>query len=150
MPWGKSCLKKQKGCCKKMEVTGIDHIGIAVENLEEASVFYRDALGLQFLGMEEVPSQKVRVAMFQVGESKIELLEPTASDSPIAVFLEKKGQGIHHIAYSVTDATGAVSELVEKEVMMIDSQPRPGAGGSRIAFVHPKASGRVLTELCQH
>ena len=133
-----------------MEVTSIDHIGIAVENLEEASVFYRDALGLEALGTEEVPSQKVRVAMFRVGESKIELLEPTSPESPIAVYLQKKGQGIHHIAYRVSDASGAVSELVEKEVKMIDSQPRPGAGGSRIAFVHPKASGRVLTELCQH
>ncbi len=133
-----------------MDVTKIDHIGIAVENLEEASVFYRDALGLEALGIEEVPSQKVRVAMFRVGESKIELLEPTSPESPIAAFLQKKGQGIHHIAYRVSDASGAVLELVEKEVKMIDSQPRPGAGGSRIAFVHPKASGRVLTELCQH
>ena len=133
-----------------MDVTRIDHIGIAVESIEDASAFYRDALGLESLGTEEVPSQKVRVAMFSVGESKIELLEPTSPDSPIAVFLEKKGPGIHHIAYSVTDASGAVRELVEKKIRMIDSEPRPGAGGSRIACVHPGASGRVLTELCQH
>lgn len=133
-----------------MNVKKIDHIGIAVESLDDASVFYRDALGLESLGVEEVPSQKVRVAMFKVGESKIELLEPTSPDSPIAAFLEKKGQGIHHIAYSVSDASGAVSELLEKEVQMIDKEPRPGAGGSKIAFVHPKSSGRVLTELCQH
>ncbi|HOP27469.1 MAG TPA: methylmalonyl-CoA epimerase [Candidatus Sabulitectum sp.] len=133
-----------------MHVKKIDHIGIAVESLDDASVFYRDALGLESLGVEEVPSQKVRVAMFKVGESKIELLEPTSPDSPIAAFLEKKGQGIHHIAYSVSDASGAVSELLEKEVQMIDKEPRPGAGGSKIAFVHPKSSGRVLTELCQH
>lgn len=133
-----------------MNVTGIDHIGIAVENLEESSAFYRDALGLKSAGTEEVPSQKVRVAMFKVGESKIELLEPTSPDSPIAVFLQKRGQGIHHIAYRVTDASGAVSELMEKEVRMIDTEPREGAGGSRIAFIHPGASGRVLTELCQH
>lgn len=133
-----------------MDVTRIDHIGIAVESIEDASAFYRDALGLESLGTEEVPSQKVRVAMFSVGESKIELLEPTSPDSPIAVFLEKKGPGIHHIAYSVTDASGAVRELVEKKIRMIDSEPRPGAGGSRIAFIHPGASGRVLTELCQH
>jgi len=133
-----------------MQVNRIDHIGIAVENLDEASVFYRDALGLAFAGIEEVPSQKVRVAMFQVGESKIELLEPTSPESPIAAFLAKNGSGIHHIAYSVTDASGAVAELIEKEVQMIDSEPRPGAGGSKIAFVHPRASGRVLTELCQH
>lgn len=133
-----------------MNVTGIDHIGIAVENLEESSAFYREALGLESAGTEEVPSQKVKVAMFKVGESKIELLEPTSPDSPIAVFLQKKGQGIHHIAYRVTDASGAVSELMEKEVRMIDTEPREGAGGSRIAFIHPGASGRVLTELCQH
>lgn len=133
-----------------MNVTSIDHIGIAVESLDEAMVFYRDSLGLEPAGTEEVPSQKVRVAMFKVGESKIELLEPTSPESPIAVFLEKKGPGIHHIAYRVTDASGAVKELIEKEVKMIDSEPRPGAGGSKIAFVHPKASGRVLTELCQH
>jgi methylmalonyl-CoA/ethylmalonyl-CoA epimerase len=133
-----------------MHVKKIDHIGIAVESLDDASVFYRDALGLESLGVEEVPSQKVRVAMFKVGESKIELLEPTSPDSPIAAFLEKKGQGIHHIAYSVSDASGAVSELLEKEVQMIDKEPRPGAGGTKIAFVHPKSSGRVLTELCQH
>ncbi len=133
-----------------MHVKKIDHIGIAVESLDDASAFYRDALGLESLGVEEVPSQKVRVAMFKVGESKIELLEPTSPDSPIAAFLEKKGQGIHHIAYSVSDASGAVSELLEKEVQMIDKEPRPGAGGSKIAFVHPKSSGRVLTELCQH
>ncbi|PIE52844.1 methylmalonyl-CoA epimerase [Candidatus Fermentibacteria bacterium] len=133
-----------------MNVNKIDHIGIAVESLEEASVFYREALGLEHMGTEEVPSQKVRVAMFRAGESRIELLEPTSPDSPIASFLEKKGQGIHHIAYSVKDAAGAVTELIEKEVRMIDKEPRPGAGGSRIAFVHPKSSGRVLTELCQH
>lgn len=133
-----------------MDLNKIDHIGIAVESIDEASSFYRDVLGLELIGTEEVASQKVKVAMFKIGESKIELLEPTSPDSSIAVFLEKKGQGIHHIAYSVTDVTGAVTELIEKEVKMIDKEPRPGAGGSKIAFVHPKASGRVLTELCEH
>jgi len=128
----------------------IDHIGIAVESIEEASVFYRDILGLELIGTDEVPSQKVKVAMFRVGESRIELLEPTSPDSSIAVFLQKRGQGIHHIAYSVHDVNGAVTELIEKEITMIDKQARPGAGGSKIAFVHPKSSGRVLTELCQH
>jgi len=128
----------------------IDHIGIAVESLEESLPFYRDMLGLEMLGTEEVPSQKVRVAMLAVGESRIELLEPTADDSPIAGFLRKRGQGIHHIAYAVDDAAAAVEEMKQKDVRMIDSTPREGAGGSRIAFVHPKASGRVLTELCQH
>ncbi len=133
-----------------MKINRIDHIGIAVPNLEEAAVFYRDVLGLEFLGIEEVPSQKVKVAMFAVGGSRIELLEPTAPDSPIAAFLEAKGQGVHHIAYSVSDAAGSVNELVEAGVNMIDTTPRPGAGGTRIAFIHPRASGKVLTELCQH
>ena len=133
-----------------MNIGKIDHIGIAVKSVDEASVFYRDILGLELVGTENVPSQKVKVAMFRAGESRIELLEPTSPDSPIAVFLEKKGQGIHHIAYGVADVNGAVTELIEKEVKMIDKEPRPGAGGSKIAFVHPKASGRVLTELCQH
>lgn len=133
-----------------MEAKRIDHIGIAVESVEEALPFYRDMLGLKLLGTEEVPSQKVRVAMLAVGEARIELLEPTSQDSPIAGFLQKRGQGIHHIAYAVDDAAAAVEELTDKGVRMIDSSPRQGAGGSRIAFVHPKASGRVLTEICQH
>ena len=133
-----------------MDANKIDHIGIAVNSVEESLIFYRDILGLEFLGIEEVPSQKVKVAMFKIGESKIELLEPTSPDSSIAAFLEKNGQGMHHIAYSVTDASRAVTELIEKEVKMIDKEPRPGAGGSKIAFIHPKASGRVLTELCEH
>jgi methylmalonyl-CoA/ethylmalonyl-CoA epimerase len=128
----------------------IDHIGIAVESLQEALVFYRDKLGLEYLGTEEVPSQKVRVAMFGVGQSRIELLEPTSPDSPVAAFLEKRGPGIHHIAYSVADATGVVERLSSKGVEMIDRVPRPGAGGSRIAFIHPKSSGKVLTEICEH
>ena len=133
-----------------MEATRIDHIGVAVESLDEALPFYRDVLGLSFLGTEEVASQKVRVAMLAVGESRIELLEPTSDDSPIAGFLAKRGQGIHHIAYAVDDASAAVEELKEKGVRMIDESPREGAGEARIAFVHPRASGRVLTELCQH
>ncbi len=133
-----------------MEARRIDHIGIAVESLKQALPFYRDMLGLELLGTEEVASQKVRVAMLAVGESRIELLEPTSDDSPIAGFLKKRGQGIHHIAYAVDDAAAAVERLVDKGVRMIDDSPREGAGGARIAFVHPKASGRVLTELCQH
>jgi len=133
-----------------MSVKGIDHIGIAVRNLEESIPFYRDNLGLEFLGFEEVPSQKVRVAMFKVGESRIELLEPTAEDSPIAVAISKRGPGMHHIAYSVDDAGESVNSLMKMDVRMIDRTPREGAGGSRIAFVHPAASGKVLTELCEH
>ena len=133
-----------------MNVNGIDHIGIAVENLESSITFYRDVLGLEYLGTEEVPSQKVRVAMFAVGGSRIELLEPTAEDSPIAIALQKRGPGIHHIAYSVDDASEAVKTLIDGGVRMIDKEPREGAGGSRIAFIHPGATGKVLTELCQH
>ncbi len=133
-----------------MKIKKIDHIGIGVENLDESMAFYRDVLGLELIGIEEVPSQKVRVAMFAVGESRIELLEPTSPDSPVAAFLESRGQGVHHIAYSVSDAAQAVVELTGAGVNMIDKTPRPGAGGTKIAFIHPRASGRVLTELCQH
>jgi len=133
-----------------MSIKGIDHIGIAVESLEEAMPFYKEYLGLKFLGIEEVPSQKVRVAMFSVGESRIELLEPTSEDSPIAKAIEKRGQGMHHIAYSVDNASDEVDLLKQKGIRMIDNTPREGAGGTRIAFVHPVASGRVLTELCEH
>lgn len=133
-----------------MSVKCIDHIGIAVNDLAKAIPFYRDNLRLEFLGTEEVPSQKVRVAMFRAGESRIELLEPTSSESPIAGFLKKRGPGMHHIAYGVDSAASEVDSLKEKGVRMIDSSPRTGAGGSRIAFVHPKSSGRVLTEICEH
>ncbi len=133
-----------------MSIKGIDHIGIAVASLEESVPFYRDILGLTFLGVEEVPSQKVRVAMFSVGESRIELLEPTSDDSPVARAIEKRGQGMHHIAYSVDDTSAEVDSLIQKGIRMIDSTPREGAGGTKIAFVHPAASGKVLTELCEH
>jgi len=130
-------------------LTRIDHIGIAVKSLNDALPFYRDNLGMAFLGIEEVAEQKVRVAMLQVGESKIELLEPTSDDSPVAKFLEKNGPGIHHLAYEVADIEAAIAKLVADGARMIDERPRSGAHGTRIAFVHPKSSGGVLTELCQ-
>jgi methylmalonyl-CoA/ethylmalonyl-CoA epimerase len=133
-----------------MSVKGIDHIGIAVKSLEESIPFYRDVLGLPFLGIEEVESQKVRVGMFMVGHSRIELLEPTTEDSPIARAIEKRGEGMHHIAYSVDCASEEVDAMKRKNIRMIDNTPREGAGGTRIAFVHPAASGKVLTELCEH
>ncbi|MCD4702345.1 MAG: methylmalonyl-CoA epimerase [Candidatus Aegiribacteria sp.] len=133
-----------------MSVKGIDHIGIAVKSLDDSIPFYRDNLGLTFLGIEEVPSQKVRVAMFSIGDSKIELLEPTSEDSPIARAIEKRGEGIHHIAYSVESASDEIDSLKNKGIRMIDNTPREGAGGARIAFVHPADSGKVLTELCEH
>jgi len=130
-------------------LTKIDHIGIAVNSLDEALPFYRDQLGMSFLGTEEVGEQKVKVAMLQIGEAKIELLEPTAPDSPIARFLEKNGPGIHHLAYGVDDIVRAIAKLEQDGTRMIDRIPRTGAHGTLIAFVHPKSSGSVLTELCQ-
>ncbi len=127
----------------------INHIGIAVKNLENAIPFYRDQLGMTLEGTEEVAEQKVRVAFLKVGESRIELLEPTAADSPVARFLEKTGEGIHHLAYEVEDIEVALAELKRKAVRLIDETPRRGAHGSLIAFLHPKATGGVLTEICQ-
>lgn len=127
----------------------INHIGIAVQSLEASIPFYRDSLTMPFKGIEEVAEQKVKVAMLQVGESKIELLEPTSPDSPIAKFLEKNGPGIHHVAYEVTDIEAAIVHMLQQGARMIDEQPRNGAHGTRIAFVHPKSSYGVLTELCQ-
>ena len=136
----------QKG--SKM-LTKINHIGIAVQSLDAAIPFYRDNLGMAFAGIEEVPEQKVRVAMLKVGESKIELLEPTFLDSPVAKFIEKNGVGIHHIAYEVNDIEAAIAKLLSDGARMVDEKPRNGAHGTRIAFIHPKSSLGVLTELCQ-
>ncbi|AMV73906.1 methylmalonyl-CoA epimerase [Desulfuromonas carbonis] len=127
----------------------INHIGIAVKSLEASLPFYRDILGMKFEGTEEVAEQKVRVAFLAVGESRIELLEPTAEDSPVARFLEKNGEGIHHLAYQVEDLAAALARLKEQGVRLVDEVPRRGAHGTRIAFLHPKASGGVLTELCE-
>ncbi len=130
-------------------LTKINHIGVAVQSLAEAIPFYRDNLGMAFMGTEEVAEQKVTVAFLQIGESKIELLEPTADDSPVAKFIEKNGAGIHHIAYEVEDIEAAIAKLTADGARMIDSVPRNGAHGARIAFIHPKTSRGVLTELCQ-
>ena len=127
----------------------INHIGIAVNSLDETLPFYRDMLGMTFLGIEEVAEQKVKVAMLAIGESKIELLEPTSPDSPVARFLEKNGPGIHHVAYEVADINSAIERLEREGARMIDRTPRNGAHGASIAFVHPKSSNGVLTELCQ-
>ena len=130
-------------------LTKINHIGIAVKSLEESIPYYRDNLGMSFAGIETVAEQKVRVAILQVGESKIELLEAMSEDSPIAKFIEKNGSGIHHIAYEVADIEAAIAKLLSEGVRMIDEKPRCGAHDTRIAFLHPKSSGGVLTELCQ-
>jgi methylmalonyl-CoA/ethylmalonyl-CoA epimerase len=127
----------------------INHIGIAVASLGEAIPFYQHNLGMNLVGVEEVGEQMVKVAFLQIGESKIELLEPTSEESPIARFLDKNGPGIHHVAYEVEDIEVAISRLELEGMRMIDRTPRSGAHGARIAFVHPKSSGGVLTELCQ-
>lgn len=127
----------------------INHIGIAVHSLDASIPFYRDQLSMTFEGTEEVAEQKVRVAFLQIGESRIELLEPTSADSPVATFLDKKGEGIHHIAYEVEDIKTTLAQLKSQGVRLIDEAPRKGAHGSLIAFLHPKASGSVLTEICQ-
>jgi methylmalonyl-CoA/ethylmalonyl-CoA epimerase len=127
----------------------INHIGVAVRSIDAAAPFYRDVLGMTFEGTEVVAEQKVKVAFFSVGESRIELLEPTADDSPVAKFLEKNGEGTHHVAYEVDDLVATLAQLKAAGVRLIDEVPRCGAHGTRIAFLHPKASGGVLTELCQ-
>lgn len=129
--------------------TQIDHLGIAVRSIDEASPFYRDILGLECKGTEEIPDQKVRVVFFQVGEVRIELLEPTAADSPIARFLEKHGPGLHHVTYRVKDLPATLAALKSAGVQLIDESPRDGAHGMEIAFAHPKSTTGVLTEFCQ-
>lgn len=130
-------------------INGIDHIGIAVRSLEERIPFYRDVLALGAPEIEEVPEQKVRVAMFHTGAGRLELLEPTDPESPIAKFMEKNGEGIHHVALGTTDIEGSIHAVEETGLRMIDSVPREGAEGARIAFVHPKSSGGVLLEFCR-
>lgn len=131
-----------------MELTHIEHIGIAVDNLDESIKYYEDVLGLKCYAVEEVVDQKVKTAFFKVGQTKIELLESTSPDGPIGKFIEKKGQGVHHVAFSVNNLPEALKELDEKGVRLIDQQPRKGAEGLNIAFLHPKSTGGVLTELC--
>jgi len=134
-------------------VEKLNHVGIAVRSIEQHRAFYETTLGARYDGQEEVPSQKVRVGFFTVGsgESKvrIELLEALSPDSPIAVFIDKRGEGLHHLAYGVDDLQARLRQLKEDGVRLIDEQPRPCAHGTRIAFIHPKASGGVLTELCE-
>ena len=127
----------------------LDHIGIAVGDLAQALAFYRDALGLEIEPPEEVPSQGVRAHFVPVGETALELLEPTAADSPIAKFIEKRGPGVHHLTLRVDDIRGALGRLKERGVRLIDETPREGAGGALIAFVHPASTHGVLVELKQ-
>ncbi|MCU7495738.1 MAG: methylmalonyl-CoA epimerase [Ignavibacteria bacterium] len=133
-----------------MNPTHIEHIGIAVKNLAEAIKYYEEVLGLKCYAIEEVADQKVKTAFFKVGQTKIELLEATSEESTIAKFIEKKGEGIHHMAFAVNGLEGVLEEVESKGVRLIDKAPRKGAEGLDIAFLHPKSTGGVLTELCEH
>lgn len=131
-----------------MKPSHIEHIGIAVSNLQEAIRYYEDVLGLRCYAIEEVAEQKVRTAFFRVGETKIELLESTDPDGPVGKFIEKRGQGIHHIAFAMKDASRALKEAGEAGVQLIDKTSRKGAEGMDIGFLHPKSTFGVLTEFC--
>jgi methylmalonyl-CoA/ethylmalonyl-CoA epimerase len=132
-----------------MQTTHIEHIGIAVKDLTASIKFYEEVLGLKCYNIEEVADQKVRTAFFMVGQTKIELLESTSEDGPVAKFLEKKGEGIHHIAFAVKGIEEALRHAEENGIQTIDKQPRKGAEGLDIAFLHPKSTFGVLTELCE-
>lgn len=131
-----------------MQPTHIEHIGIAVQSLDESIPYYEKVLGLKCYAVEEVVDQKVKTAFFKVGDTKIELLEPTADDSPIAKYLEKKGPGIHHLAFAMPDVDKSLEEAEENGVRLIDKTSRQGAEGLNIGFLHPKSTGGVLTEFC--
>ena len=133
-----------------MNISHIEHIGIAVKSIENSLPYYENVLGLKCYNIEEVVDQKVRTAFFKVGQTKIELLEPTSEESTIAKFIEKKGEGIHHIAYAVSDVAEALNEAEQKGIQLIDKAPRGGAEGLNIAFLHPKTTGSVLTEFCDN
>jgi methylmalonyl-CoA/ethylmalonyl-CoA epimerase len=131
-----------------MKPTQIEHIGIAVSDLKTAVRFYEDIFGLECYAIEEVAEQKVRTAFFRIGQTKIELIESTDPDGPIGKFIEKRGEGIHHIALSVENVNSALQEIEKKGVQLIDKQSRKGAEGLSIGFLHPKSTFGVLTELC--
>jgi methylmalonyl-CoA/ethylmalonyl-CoA epimerase len=132
-----------------MKINYIEHIGIAVKSIEDCLPYYEGVLGLKCYSVEEVKDQKVKTAFFKIGQTKIELLEPTDEDSTVAKFIEKRGEGIHHIAYCVDDVKETLEEVKAKDVRVIDNEPRKGAEGLNIAFLHPKATCRVLTEICE-
>jgi methylmalonyl-CoA/ethylmalonyl-CoA epimerase len=127
----------------------INHIAIAVNNIEEAAKFYQTVLGLTLSGVEVVTAQKTKVGFFKIGESDIEFVQPIGPDSPLVKFLETKGPGIHHICFEVDDVEAEVKAYLEKGAALIDQKPRPGAHNTRVAFVHPKSSSGVLIELCE-
>jgi methylmalonyl-CoA/ethylmalonyl-CoA epimerase len=133
-----------------MNLSHIEHIGIAVKSLDEAIPFYEKVLGLKCYGIEEVADQKVKTAFFHIGQTKIELLESTNPDGPIGKFIEKRGQGIHHIAFAVKDIDAQLKAVEEHGVQLIDKAPRKGAEGLNIAFLHPRSTFGVLTEFCEN
>jgi methylmalonyl-CoA/ethylmalonyl-CoA epimerase len=128
----------------------IEHIGIAVKNLNDAIYYYENVLGLKCYSVEEVKDQKVKTAFFKVGQTKIELLESLEADGPVGKFIEKKGEGVHHIAFNVNNLTEKLKEVEQKGIQLIDKVPRKGAEGLDIAFLHPKSTFGVLTEFCEH
>lgn len=130
-------------------VSKVDHIGVAVKNLDEALKFYEDILGMKCHGTETIEEQKVKVAFLPIGDTEVELLESTEEDGPIAKYIEKRGEGIQHIAFRVDDIEKAIAEMKEKGMRMIDEKSRYGAGGAKIAFVHPKSTHGILLELCE-
>ena len=132
-----------------MNISHIEHIGIAVKDLTVAIPYYEAILGLKCYNIEEVADQKVKTAFFKVGQTKIELLEPTSEESAVAKFIEKKGEGIHHLAFRVDNVADALAECESKGVQLIDKAPRKGAEGLSIAFLHPKSTAGILTELCE-
>lgn len=132
-----------------MKVSHIEHLGVAVKSLEEAIPYWENVLGLKCYNIEEVADQKVKTAFFMVGQTKIELLEPTSEESTIAKYIEKRGQGVHHVAFAVEGIEDALADATEKGVQLIDKAPRKGAEGLSIAFLHPKSTMGVLTELCE-
>ncbi len=132
-----------------MNLKNIDHIGIAVTSIQESLSFWEASLGIELHGIEEVAEQKVKTAFLPIDDTEIELLEPTSADSSIAKFIEKRGEGLHHVAIRVDDIESALAELKARGVQLIDEVPRNGAGGARIAFVHPRATHGVLLELCE-
>ena len=129
-------------------MNGVDHIGIAVSSLEETLRFYTEQLGLTLMGIEEVLSEQVKVAFIDGGNVKFELLEPMSSESAVAKFIEKRGQGIHHVAFRVENIEQRIQEIKENGIRMINDTPKPGAGGAEVAFMHPKSAHGVLFELC--
>ncbi len=132
-----------------MKIKHIDHIGIAVKSIEEGKRFFTDILGLKLEKTEIIEEQKVKTGFFPITDSELELLESTEPDGPVAKFIEARGQGVQHIAFRVENLDEALAELKEKGVRLIDQEPRKGAGGARIAFIHPKETSGVLVELCE-